>query len=72
MGTGADLVTYLFEVAAAFVLIHYYTKFVELQKQVTDLTREMAILRSEAEQLAALRAEVERDAKPAAKRDSGT
>jgi hypothetical protein len=54
VGTGADLVTYVFEVAAAFVLIHYYTKFVELQKQVTDLTREIAILR----------AEVERDAKP--------
>ncbi|HVK86714.1 MAG TPA: DUF2304 domain-containing protein [Kofleriaceae bacterium] len=62
VGTGADLVTYLFEVAAAFVLIHYYTKFVELQKQVTDLTREIAILR----------AEVERDKPPAQPKSFGT
>ena len=50
VGRGVDLITYLFEAAAAFVLLHYYTKFVDLQRQVTELTREMAILRAEAEQ----------------------
>jgi small membrane protein len=44
---GADLVSYLFEVTALFVLIHYYTKFVELQRQITNLTRELAILRAD-------------------------
>jgi small membrane protein len=47
VGRGVDLITYLFEAAAAFVLLHYYTKFVDLQRQVTELTREMAILRAE-------------------------
>ena len=36
-------------VAVMFVLLHYYTKFVELQRQVTELTRELAILRAEVE-----------------------
>jgi len=49
VGRGVDLITYIFEVAALFVLIHYYTKFVELQRQITDLTRELAILRAELE-----------------------
>ncbi len=49
VGRGVDLITYIFEVAALFVLIHYYTKFVELQRQITDLTREMTILRSDLE-----------------------
>src|SRR5262245_60577428 len=31
VGRGADLVTYLAIVGVLFVLIHYYTKFVELQ-----------------------------------------
>jgi hypothetical protein len=47
VGRGVDLITYIFEAAAMFVLIHYYTKFVELQRQLTQLTREMAILRTE-------------------------
>jgi hypothetical protein len=47
VGRGVDLITYLFEITALFVLIHYYTKFVELQRQLTDLTREMAILRAD-------------------------
>ena len=47
VGRGVDLITYIFEVAALFVLIHYYTKFVEMQRQLTQLTREMAILRAE-------------------------
>jgi hypothetical protein len=55
VGRGADLVTYLSIVAVMFVLLHYYTKFVELQRQLTEVTRELAILR----------AEVERDKPPA-------
>ena len=47
VGRGVDLITYIFEIAALFVLIHYYTKFVELQRQITDLTRELAILRAD-------------------------
>ncbi len=47
VGRGVDLITYVFEITALFVLIHYYTKFVELQRQLTDLTREMAILRAD-------------------------
>lgn len=47
VGRGVDLITYVFEITALFVLIHYYTKFVELQRQLTELTREMAILRAE-------------------------
>jgi hypothetical protein len=47
VGRGVDLITYLFEVGCAFVLLHYFTKFVDLQRQVTQLTREMAILRAE-------------------------
>jgi hypothetical protein len=47
VGRGVDLITYLFEAAAAFVLLHYYTKFVDLQRQLTDVTRELAILRAE-------------------------
>lgn len=49
VGRGVDLITYLFEAGCAFVLLHYYTKFVDLQRQVTELTREMAILKSEVE-----------------------
>jgi hypothetical protein len=44
VGRGVDLITYIFEAAVLFVLIHYYTKFVELQRQVTTLTRELAIV----------------------------
>jgi hypothetical protein len=51
VGRGADLVTYLAIIAVMFVLVHYYTKFVELQRQVTDLTRELAILRAEVERV---------------------
>jgi hypothetical protein len=49
VGRGVDLITYLFEAGCAFILLHYYTKFVDLQRQVTDLTREMAILKAESE-----------------------
>ena len=47
VGRGVDLITYLFEAAAAFVLLHYYTKFVDLQRQLTTVTRELAILKAE-------------------------
>jgi hypothetical protein len=47
VGRGADLVMYLAIVSVMFVLMHYYTKFVELQRQLTDVTRELAILRAE-------------------------
>jgi len=47
VGRGADLITYVSIVAILFVLVHYYTKFVELQQQVTQLTRELAIQRAE-------------------------
>jgi hypothetical protein len=50
VGRGADLVTYISIVAMMFVLLHYYTKFVELQRKLTDMTREVAILRTELEQ----------------------
>ena len=52
VGRGVDLITYLFEVGAIFVGLHYYTKFVELQRQLTQMTREVAILRAEVERLA--------------------
>ena len=53
VGRGVDLITYVFEVAALFVLLHYYTKFVELQRQLTDVVRELAILRAELERVTA-------------------
>lgn len=49
VGRGVDLITYLLEVAVLFVLLHYYTKFVDLQRQLTEVTREVAILRAEIE-----------------------
>lgn len=52
VGRGADLVLYVTIVAVMFVLVHYYTKFVELQRHLTGLTRELAILRTEIERLA--------------------
>lgn len=55
VGRGVDLIMYLFEVAAIFVLIHYYTKFVELQRQLTTLTRELAILKADLERATAER-----------------
>lgn len=47
VGRGADLITYISLVAVLFVLVHYYGKFVELQRNVTQLAREIAILRAE-------------------------
>lgn len=48
VGRGADLVTYIAIVSVMFVLLHYYSKFVELQRKLTELAREMAIMRAEA------------------------
>ena len=49
VGRGTDLILYLSIVAVMFVLLHYYTKFVDLQRQLTEVTREVAILRAEVE-----------------------
>lgn len=58
VGRGVDLITYIFEVVAAFVLLHYYTKFVEVQRQLTTVTRELAILKAEVEKARTVPAEV--------------
>ncbi len=52
VGRGTDLVLYMSVVAVMFVLLHYYTKFVELQRQLTEVTRELAILRAEVNRVA--------------------
>lgn len=52
VGRGVDLITYVVEVTVLFVLLHYYTKFVELQRQLTEVTRELAILRAEVDRVA--------------------
>lgn len=52
VGRGVDLITYVIEVTVLFVLLHYYTKFVELQRQLTDVTRELSILRAEVDRVA--------------------
>ncbi len=52
VGRGADLIGYLVQVSLLFVSLHYYTKFVELQRQITVLVRELAIVRAELEERA--------------------
>jgi small membrane protein len=47
VGRGVDLIMYLVDAATIFVLLHYFTKFVDLQRQVTELTRELAIMKTE-------------------------
>jgi hypothetical protein len=49
VGRGADLVTYVVEVSLLFIVIHYYSKFVLLQQQLTTLTRELAFVKRELE-----------------------
>ena len=49
VGRGADLVTYIAIVAVMFVLLHYYSKFVELQTKLTELTRQIAIMKAESQ-----------------------
>ncbi len=48
---GADLIIYLSIVAVLFVLVHYFAKFVEIEQKLTQLTRELAILRAEVERV---------------------
>lgn len=52
VGRGVDLVTYTAVIAVMFVLLHYYTKFVDLQRQLTEVAREVAILRAEVDRIA--------------------
>ncbi|HEX4418950.1 MAG TPA: DUF2304 domain-containing protein [Kofleriaceae bacterium] len=52
VGRGTDLITYIAIVAVLFVLLHYYTKFVDLQRQLTEVARELAILRAEVDRVA--------------------
>jgi small membrane protein len=49
VGRGADLVMYLGIVGVMFVLLHYYSKFVELQAKLTELTRQIAIMKTESQ-----------------------
>jgi hypothetical protein len=49
VGRGADLIGYLVQVLLLFVSLHFYTKFVDVQRHLTQLTRELAILRGERE-----------------------
>jgi hypothetical protein len=51
VGRGVDLVQYLLSVVFLFVLIHYYTRFVDLQHQLTAMVREVAILRAGMDEL---------------------
>jgi len=51
VGRGVDLVTYLVEVSLLFIVLHYYSKFVLLQQQLTTLTRELTFLRQDLDQL---------------------
>jgi hypothetical protein len=51
VGRGADLIGYLVQVLLLFMSLHFYTKFVDVQRQLTQLVRELAILRGERESL---------------------
>jgi hypothetical protein len=42
-----DLIIYLVLVCLLFLSLHFYTKFVDHQRQITVLVREMAILKTE-------------------------
>jgi hypothetical protein len=53
VGRGSDLVTYLVEVGTLFVLLHYYTKFIEIERRQTEIVREVAILRAEVDRFMA-------------------
>jgi small membrane protein len=43
VGRGADLVGYVVDVLLAFVALHYYAKFIDLETKVTTLTRAIAL-----------------------------
>lgn len=61
VGRGVDLITYVIEVTVLFVLLHYYTKFVELQRQLTDMVRELSIVRGELDDLKGAASSATRD-----------
>ncbi len=44
---GVDMIVYLGLVSLLFVSLHFYTKFVDHQRQIATLVREMAILKAE-------------------------
>jgi small membrane protein len=50
VGRGVDLITYLVLVSLLYTVTHYYTKFVDIEQQLTQLVREIAILRAELRQ----------------------
>jgi len=50
VGRGVDLITYLVLVSLLYTVTHYYTKFVDIDQQLTQLVREIAILRAEVRQ----------------------
>lgn len=49
VGAGKDLIVYLVQVLLLFLSLHFYTKNVEHQRQITQLVREIALLRAEVE-----------------------
>jgi small membrane protein len=50
VGRGVDLITYLVLVSLLYTVTHYYTKFVDIEQQLTQMVREVAILRAEVRQ----------------------
>jgi hypothetical protein len=49
VGAGKDLIVYLVQVLLLFLSLHFYTKSVDHQRQLSQLVREIAILRAEVE-----------------------
>jgi hypothetical protein len=49
VGRGADLITYLFETAIFFIIIHYFSKLVEFENKMTKIVREIAYLKNKIE-----------------------
>lgn len=51
VGRGADLIAYLVQVGLLFLSLHFYTKFVDQQRQIEQLVRELALLRADLERV---------------------
>lgn len=49
VAAGKDLIVYLVIVLLLFLSLHFYVKSVDHQRQITQLVREIAILRAEVE-----------------------
>lgn len=47
VGRGADLISYVLDLVFLFTLLFYYTKFVEIERAMTAMVRELAILRAQ-------------------------